>query len=65
MITNLAHPGTAQAEAPQGLKCGSFGASSLEDRQLATGDHGGTLSLWLVVGKKRLGWRLILCVCDG
>ena len=52
--TNSTNTGPhTQAEAPRGLKCGSFGASSLEDRQLATGDHGGTLSLWLVEGAER------------
>jgi len=35
-----------KAETAQGLKCGSFGASTLEERQLATGDHAGTLDLW-------------------
>lgn len=33
-------------EKPQGIKCGTFGASALEDRHLATGDYGGVMSVW-------------------
>ena len=33
------------AELPHGLKCGSFGASSLEDRHLAAGDFEGRWAL--------------------
>lgn len=29
-----------------GVKCGTFGASSLEDRHLATGDHAGKLNIY-------------------
>jgi WD40 repeat protein len=29
-----------------GVKCGTFGASSLDERQLATGDHGGKLTIY-------------------
>ena len=29
-----------------GIKCGTFGASSLEDRQIATGDHNGKLAVY-------------------
>ncbi|GAB4815228.1 hypothetical protein N2152v2_002274 [Parachlorella kessleri] len=35
----------ATADYPHGLKCGSFGASSLADRHLATGDLGGQLQV--------------------
>lgn len=31
---------------PAGIKCGTFGASSLESRHLATGDHAGTLAVY-------------------
>jgi len=31
---------------PQGIKCGTFGASSLEERYLATGDHSGQLVIY-------------------
>ena len=34
------------ATRPKAIKCGTFGASSLEDRHLATGDFGGQLNLW-------------------
>ena len=34
------------SEKKKGLKCATFGASSLEDRQLATGDYGGVLNIW-------------------
>ena len=29
-----------------GIKCGTFGASSIEERHLATGDHNGTLAVY-------------------
>lgn len=35
-----------EAEKPEGLKCGTFGASALEDRHLATGDFKGRLSIF-------------------
>ena len=31
---------------PKGIKCGTFGASGLEDRHLATGDYDGLLNIW-------------------
>lgn len=37
-----------QVEKPKGFKCGTFGASSLEERHLATGDYGGRLDIWYV-----------------
>nr|CCA21698.1 WD domaincontaining protein putative [Albugo laibachii Nc14] len=37
-ITNL--------QKPNGLKCGSFGASSLHTHHLATGDYSGVMSVW-------------------
>jgi len=36
----------AQRELPEGLKCATFGATSYEARQLATGDYAGKLSVW-------------------
>lgn len=33
-------------EVPLPLKCGTFGASGIADRQLATGGHDGRMSLW-------------------
>eukprot|EP00500_Bicosoecida_sp_ms1_P007240 CAMPEP_0203824502 /NCGR_PEP_ID=MMETSP0115-20131106/51911_1 /ASSEMBLY_ACC=CAM_ASM_000227 /TAXON_ID=33651 /ORGANISM="Bicosoecid sp, Strain ms1" /LENGTH=358 /DNA_ID=CAMNT_0050733541 /DNA_START=188 /DNA_END=1264 /DNA_ORIENTATION=- len=36
----------SQCEKPKGFKCGTFGASSLEDRHLATGDYDGKLAIW-------------------
>lgn len=36
----------AEHEMPSGLKCGTFGASSLDARHLATGDYDGTLAIW-------------------
>ncbi|XP_059476522.1 dynein axonemal assembly factor 10 [Neocloeon triangulifer] len=35
-----------EAEKPKALKCGTFGASSLRERRLATGDFDGNLSIW-------------------
>lgn len=34
------------ANVPHGVKCGTFGASSLEQRHLATGDHAGKLNVY-------------------
>lgn len=31
---------------PAGIKCGTFGASSIEERHLATGDHNGRLAIY-------------------
>ena len=36
----------ASAEHTHGFKCGTFGASSLAERSLATGGHGGYLHTW-------------------
>ncbi len=33
-------------EKPKGFKCGTFNASSVEERHLATGDYGGKLAIW-------------------
>lgn len=33
-------------EKPQSFKCGTFGASSIADRRLATGNFGGQLEIW-------------------
>lgn len=33
-------------EAPHGIKCGTFGAASYEERHLATGDHAGKLIIY-------------------
>jgi WD repeat-containing protein 92 len=35
-----------QIEKPSAIKCGTFGASMLEDRHLATGDFSGKLTIW-------------------
>ncbi|KAK3092270.1 hypothetical protein FSP39_000535 [Pinctada imbricata] len=35
-----------QAEKPKALKCGTFGASSLQQRHLATGDFDGKVQIW-------------------
>ncbi|GLE02377.1 hypothetical protein PINS_up011215 [Pythium insidiosum] len=35
-----------ELEKKHGIKCGTFGASALEDRHLATGDFAGVLSVW-------------------
>ena len=35
------------------IKCGTFGASSLEDRQIATGDFEGRLCVWDLENQKR------------
>jgi len=36
----------AQREVPEGVKCATFGATSYEARQLATGDYAGQLAVW-------------------
>lgn len=36
----------AEHETPGGIKCGTFGASSLDARHLATGDYDGMLNIW-------------------
>lgn len=36
----------AEAEKANGIKCGTFGASSFEQRQVATGDYKGTMNVW-------------------
>ena len=36
----------ATYEKPKGFKCGTFHASSVEDRHLATGDYEGNLQIW-------------------
>jgi WD repeat-containing protein 92 len=33
-------------EKAHGLKCGTFGASSLEERRVATGDYSGQVAVW-------------------
>lgn len=37
---------TAESEKSHGIKCGTFGASSIEERHLATGDYAGKLNIW-------------------
>ena len=37
---------TAEVERPKSFKCGTFGASTLVERQFATGDFAGTLEIW-------------------
>eukprot|EP00640_Fibrocapsa_japonica_P002197 CAMPEP_0113939982 /NCGR_PEP_ID=MMETSP1339-20121228/6185_1 /TAXON_ID=94617 /ORGANISM="Fibrocapsa japonica" /LENGTH=353 /DNA_ID=CAMNT_0000943641 /DNA_START=29 /DNA_END=1087 /DNA_ORIENTATION=+ /assembly_acc=CAM_ASM_000762 len=36
----------AEYEKPNGIKCGTFGASPLEDRSIAVGDYAGVLNIW-------------------
>ncbi|CAM9188066.1 unnamed protein product [Ectocarpus fasciculatus] len=36
----------ADIQKPNGIKCGTFGASSIEDRHLATGDYAGKLAIY-------------------
>jgi WD repeat-containing protein 92 len=42
MVVCMCH----QSEKDHGLRCGTFGASSLEDRHMATGDYAGNLRIW-------------------
>jgi len=35
-----------EIEKPHGVKCGTFGASALEDRHLAVGDYAGVMSIY-------------------
>lgn len=37
---------SAETEKKHGFKCMTFGAASLEERHLATGDYGGQMSIW-------------------
>ncbi|CAD7971504.1 unnamed protein product [Amoebophrya sp. A120] len=36
----------SETEKPKGFKCGTFGASAIEQRHLATGDYEGNLAIW-------------------
>ena len=36
----------AEVERPKSFKCGTFGATSLAERRMATGDFEGTLAIW-------------------
>eukprot|EP00842_Homolaphlyctis_polyrhiza_P004285 jgi/Hompol1/4858/HPOL_003982-RA len=45
-LSNGAITSVAQTEKPHAFKCGTFGASPLSTRYLATGDFGGRLSMW-------------------
>jgi len=36
----------AEHQTPSGIKCGTFSASSIEERYLATGDHAGSLAVY-------------------
>lgn len=36
----------SETQKPHGIKCGTFGASSIEDRALACGDYSGNLSIY-------------------
>ena len=40
------YPHPLQAEKAAGFKCGTFGASPLEERNLATGSFDGSLAVW-------------------
>jgi len=40
--SNVVH----EVEKDKGFKCGTFGASSIEDRHIATGDYAGKLAVW-------------------
>jgi hypothetical protein len=53
----------AEVEKPSGFKCGTFGASGLEDRHLATGDYSGQLNIWYVVSQ-RLSLHDTARLCD-
>ncbi|CAE7544155.1 wdr92, partial [Symbiodinium necroappetens] len=46
----------AETEQPKGFKCGTFGASSIEDRHLATGDYAGGLAIWDLENLKKPVW---------
>jgi hypothetical protein len=35
-----------EVEKPSSFKCGTFGASSLVERRIATGNFGGQLQMW-------------------
>lgn len=45
-----------EIEKKDGIKCGTFGASALEDRHLATGDYGGVMSIWYICALQ-YGWK--------
>lgn len=38
-----------QIEKAKALKCGTFGASSLQQRYLATGDFDGRMQIWYII----------------
>ena len=61
-------------EKPSAFKCGTFGASLLHDRHLATGDYSGAISVWDLERTDRAVWsapkahsKLINCLdgCGG
>lgn len=45
-----------QVEKPKPIKCGTFGATSLQQRHMATGDFDGNLNIW---------YFLLMCVAGG
>jgi len=60
----------AETEQPKGFKCGTFGASAIEDRHLATGDYVGNVSVWDLEHLKKPIWNvkghdLIVNAIDG
>lgn len=38
-----------QVEKPKAIKCGTFGATSLQQRHIATGDFDGNLNIWYCI----------------
>jgi len=45
-----------EVEKPKGFKCATFGASSIEDRHLATGDYAGGVAVWDLEDMKKPIW---------
>lgn len=42
-------PHVFQVERPKPIKCGTFGATSLQQRHIATGDFEGNLNIWYFI----------------
>jgi WD40 repeat protein len=47
-----------EVEKPKGFKCATFGASSIEERHLATGDYDGGVAVWDLEDMKKPIWSV-------
>lgn len=47
-----------QVEKPKGFKCATFGAASIEERHICTGDYGGKLAVWDLNNTQKPIWEV-------